>query len=85
MGHEEFFIEPLNQKTTAGGEEKEEEEGRQHIVYRASAIIKEPPAVNRSVDDFHRGEDNRSRVQKLIKKGFNDLGWCYGNVALQLK
>lgn len=63
MGHEEFFIEPLNQRSTAGGEEKEEEEGRKHIVYRSSAIVKQPPAVNQSVDDFHRGEDTEARFR----------------------
>ncbi|CAF97267.1 unnamed protein product, partial [Tetraodon nigroviridis] len=54
MGHEEFFIEPLSQRSSAGGEE-EEEEGRRHVVYRSTAVIKNPPAVNQSVDDFHRG------------------------------
>lgn len=61
MGHEEFFIEPLNQGRTAGGEE-EEGEGRRHIVYRSTAVIKEPPAINQSLEDFHRGES--TKVQK---------------------
>ncbi|TNM84399.1 hypothetical protein fugu_008577 [Takifugu bimaculatus] len=55
MGHEEFFIEPLNQRSAAGGEEEEEGEGRKHVVYRSTAVIKKPPAVNQSMDDFHRG------------------------------
>ncbi|XP_034033452.1 A disintegrin and metalloproteinase with thrombospondin motifs 2-like [Thalassophryne amazonica] len=55
MDGEEFFIEPLN-----GGEEIEEDrEGRQHVVYRSSAIIKpavnQTAAVNQSVEDFVRG------------------------------
>lgn len=63
MGHEEFFIEPLNQGGAAGGEEEEEEGGgRRHIVYRPTAVIKEPPAVNQSLEDFHRGES--TKVQK---------------------
>uniref|UniRef100_A0A8C2WZ65 ADAM metallopeptidase with thrombospondin type 1 motif 2 n=1 Tax=Cyclopterus lumpus TaxID=8103 RepID=A0A8C2WZ65_CYCLU len=56
---EEFFIEPLNWWRTGS---EEEEGGRQHIVYRSSAIIKKQPAVNhteavhKTADDFLRGE-----------------------------
>lgn len=59
MGHEEFFIEPLNQRSSAGGGEEEEEEGggRRHVLYRSTAVIHKPPAVNQSVDDVHRGEN----------------------------
>lgn len=60
MGREEFFIEPLNQRSSAGGEEEEEEgEGRRHVVYRSTAVIRKPAAVNQSVEDFHRGENNK--------------------------
>ncbi|XP_040005623.1 A disintegrin and metalloproteinase with thrombospondin motifs 2 isoform X2 [Xiphias gladius] len=52
-GQEEFFIEPLDRRRTEGGED-EEEGGRQHIVYRSSAIKKQP-AVNQTPDDFLRG------------------------------
>lgn len=61
MGHEEFFIEPLNQRSSSGGEKEEEGEGRRHVVYRSTAIIKKPPAVNQSVADFHRGENTEAR------------------------
>lgn len=61
MGHEEFFIEPLNQRSAAGGEEEEEGEGRKHVVYRSTAVIKKPPAVNQSMDDFHRGENTKAQ------------------------
>lgn len=56
LGHQEFFIEPLDQRTTGAAEE--EEAGGEHIVYRSSAIIRKhhPPAVNRSAGDFIRGE-----------------------------
>lgn len=64
MGHEEFFIEPLNQRSTAVGEEEEEEEGRKHVVYRSTAVIKKPP-VNQSIDDFHRGENTKAQ-RKLL-------------------
>lgn len=69
MGHEEFFIEPLNQRSSAGGEEEEEEEGegRRHVVYRSTAIIKKPPAVNQSVDDFHRGENTETRKTRCFE------------------
>nr|XP_046266471.1 A disintegrin and metalloproteinase with thrombospondin motifs 2 [Scatophagus argus] len=58
MGHEEFFIEPLDRRRAGGGGEEEEEEeggGRKHVLYRSSAIIKKPPAANQTADDFIRG------------------------------
>ncbi|XP_035522312.1 A disintegrin and metalloproteinase with thrombospondin motifs 2-like, partial [Morone saxatilis] len=57
MGQEEYFIEPLDRRRTGGEavDEDEEEGGRQHIVYRSSAIIKKQPAVNQTADDFLRG------------------------------
>uniref|UniRef100_A0A8P4GH31 A disintegrin and metalloproteinase with thrombospondin motifs 2 n=1 Tax=Dicentrarchus labrax TaxID=13489 RepID=A0A8P4GH31_DICLA len=56
MGQEEFFIEPLDQRRTGEEDEDEDEEegGRQHIVYRSSAIIKKQLAVNQTADDFLR-------------------------------
>lgn len=66
MGHEEFFIEPLNQRSSAGGEEEEEGEGRRHVVYRSTAVIKKPPAVNQSMDDFHRGENTEARKPRCF-------------------
>lgn len=61
MGQEEFFIEPLNQWSSAGGGEEEEEGGgRKHIVYRSTAVIKKPAAVNQSIADFHRGENTKA-------------------------
>uniref|UniRef100_A0A3Q3X460 Uncharacterized protein n=1 Tax=Mola mola TaxID=94237 RepID=A0A3Q3X460_MOLML len=42
LGHEEFFIEPLDQRRTGIAEE---EDRREHIVYRSSAIIRKPPSV----------------------------------------
>uniref|UniRef100_A0A669F9V8 ADAM metallopeptidase with thrombospondin type 1 motif, 2a n=1 Tax=Oreochromis niloticus TaxID=8128 RepID=A0A669F9V8_ORENI len=55
-GEEEFFIEPLDRwrlgGAGGGGEEEEvEEEGRQHIIYRSSAV-KKNSAVNHTADDF---------------------------------
>uniref|UniRef100_A0A8P4G2J0 A disintegrin and metalloproteinase with thrombospondin motifs 2 n=1 Tax=Dicentrarchus labrax TaxID=13489 RepID=A0A8P4G2J0_DICLA len=52
MGQEEFFIEPLDQRRTGEEDEDEDEEegGRQHIVYRSSAIIKKQLAVNQTLD-----------------------------------
>uniref|UniRef100_A0A667Y3M9 ADAM metallopeptidase with thrombospondin type 1 motif 2 n=1 Tax=Myripristis murdjan TaxID=586833 RepID=A0A667Y3M9_9TELE len=53
-GQEEFFIEPLERGRSGTEEEEEEEEeeggaaGRQHIVYRSSAIIKTQQAVNQT-------------------------------------
>ncbi|XP_029028836.1 A disintegrin and metalloproteinase with thrombospondin motifs 2-like isoform X2 [Betta splendens] len=53
---DKFFIEPLDRQW-AGGEHEE----RQHIVYRSSAVIKKPQAVNhkeainQTADDFLRG------------------------------
>ncbi|XP_049449163.1 A disintegrin and metalloproteinase with thrombospondin motifs 2 [Epinephelus fuscoguttatus] len=54
-GHEEFFIEPLDRWQTGREEEEGEEGGRQHIVYRSSAIIKKQPSANQTADDFIRG------------------------------
>uniref|UniRef100_A0A669CUV2 ADAM metallopeptidase with thrombospondin type 1 motif, 2a n=1 Tax=Oreochromis niloticus TaxID=8128 RepID=A0A669CUV2_ORENI len=59
-GEEEFFIEPLDRwrlgGAGGGGEEEEvEEEGRQHIIYRSSAV-KKNSAVNHTADDFVQGE-----------------------------
>lgn len=68
MGHEEFFIEPLNQRSSAGGEEEEEGGERRHVVYRSTAIIKKPPAVNQSVDDFHRGENAKARKTRCLER-----------------
>ncbi|KAM9846472.1 A disintegrin and metalloproteinase with thrombospondin motifs 2-like [Aulostomus maculatus] len=49
---EEFFIEPLDQWQV----EDEEEGGRQHIVYRSSAIMaRKKQAVNQTADDFLSG------------------------------
>nr|XP_061818785.1 A disintegrin and metalloproteinase with thrombospondin motifs 2-like [Nerophis lumbriciformis] len=51
-GKEEFFIEPLHRQGIGStGEEEDEEGGRQHIVYRTSAIISTKQTVNQT-DDF---------------------------------
>lgn len=69
MGHEEFFIEPLNQRSSAGGGEEEEEgEGRRHLVYRSTAVIKTPLAINQSLDDVHRGENAEERDVFIFNK-----------------
>ncbi|XP_030602077.1 A disintegrin and metalloproteinase with thrombospondin motifs 2-like isoform X2 [Archocentrus centrarchus] len=53
---EEFFIEPLDRwRPDGGGRGGEEEEGRQHIVYRSSAIIEKNSAVNQTANDVLRG------------------------------
>lgn len=72
LGHEEFFIEPLDQRRTGIAEE---EDRREHIVYRSSAIIRKPPAVNQSADDFIRGEKTQT--------GHNDHWSNQLNVILQ--
>uniref|UniRef100_A0A3P9KVA9 ADAM metallopeptidase with thrombospondin type 1 motif, 2 n=1 Tax=Oryzias latipes TaxID=8090 RepID=A0A3P9KVA9_ORYLA len=50
---DEFFIEPLDQQMP--GKEEEEEGGRQHVIYRSSAIIKQPSSVNQTAEDYLRG------------------------------
>ncbi|KAM4727217.1 A disintegrin and metalloproteinase with thrombospondin motifs 2-like [Anableps anableps] len=47
-GGDEFFIEPLKD------DEEEDEDDRRHIVYRSSAIIRNP-AANRTSEDYMRG------------------------------
>lgn len=56
---DEFFIEPLA-RWRAGGEEEEDEGGRQHIIYRSSAVIKTPRAANQTADDVLRGETTQT-------------------------
>uniref|UniRef100_A0A8C2Z0N7 ADAM metallopeptidase with thrombospondin type 1 motif 2 n=1 Tax=Cyclopterus lumpus TaxID=8103 RepID=A0A8C2Z0N7_CYCLU len=81
---EEFFIEPLNWWRTGS---EEEEGGRQHIVYRSSAIIKKQPAVNHtevllavdySVLLFH----GRDHIQKYLLTLMNIVNEIYQDHSL---
>lgn len=57
IGGDEFFIEPLK-------DDEEEDEGvRRHVVYRSSAVIKEPSADDRGSEDYLRGESSTGSVQ----------------------
>nr|XP_020446583.1 A disintegrin and metalloproteinase with thrombospondin motifs 2-like isoform X2 [Monopterus albus] len=52
---DEFFIEPWDRLTTGGG--GEEEGGRQHVIYRSSAVIRAQPAVNQT-DTVNPGSED---------------------------
>uniref|UniRef100_A0A8P4K226 A disintegrin and metalloproteinase with thrombospondin motifs 2 n=1 Tax=Dicentrarchus labrax TaxID=13489 RepID=A0A8P4K226_DICLA len=91
MGQEEFFIEPLDQRRTGEEDEDEDEEegGRQHIVYRSSAIIKKQLAVNQTADDFLRAVDysvllfhGRDHIQKYLLTLMNIVNEIYQDHSL---
>ncbi|KAM6907099.1 A disintegrin and metalloproteinase with thrombospondin motifs 2-like [Xenentodon cancila] len=67
---DEFFIEPLDQWRSGD----EEERGRQHIIYRSSAIIKKQPAVNQT-EAFSQSPDDCLRGPLL-----GSLNWTHSPV-----
>uniref|UniRef100_A0A669CLP5 ADAM metallopeptidase with thrombospondin type 1 motif, 2a n=1 Tax=Oreochromis niloticus TaxID=8128 RepID=A0A669CLP5_ORENI len=89
-GEEEFFIEPLDRwrlgGAGGGGEEEEvEEEGRQHIIYRSSAVKKNSAvnhtvflAVDYSVLLFH----GRDHIQKYLLTLMNIVNEIYRDHSL---
>uniref|UniRef100_A0A3Q3XB25 Uncharacterized protein n=1 Tax=Mola mola TaxID=94237 RepID=A0A3Q3XB25_MOLML len=70
LGHEEFFIEPLDQRRTGIAEE---EDRREHIVYRSSAIIRKPPALDAGA--------TLKRLNYLTLRLMNRPRYCFLNCS----